>query len=83
MATDSKTLESFLGDVGGYIRERALEAKTERDALPLDTPERQFQDGRVVAFNEVVSILQQTLDGFEIPRMAMNLDGLDPDRDLV
>ena len=38
---------------------------------------------RVMAFNEVISIMQQQAEGFEIPLAELRLDDIEPDRDLT
>ena len=80
---DKLQLQSFLFDVGLYIKERALEAKFGRDALDRVDAAREFESGRVLAFNEVISILQQKLQGFGLPLAAMQLEDIEPDRDLT
>ena len=80
---DNITYEGFLRDVGGYIRERAFEAKRQREQFPGGSEERLLHTGRTIAFSEVLSILQQTLAGFDLPFDSMQLGELDPDRDLL
>ena len=73
---------ALLFDVGLYIRERAFEAKAARDLAVRNSDEFTFQAGRTMAFGEVIAILQQTLQGFDIPLSDMQLDNLDTDNDL-
>jgi hypothetical protein len=75
--------ENYLFDLGPVIKTRALEARRERDACPEGSLEREFQAGRVMAFNEVISIMQQQAEGFEIPLAELRLDDIEPDRDLT
>lgn len=74
--------ELYLYDLGLILRERALEAVAERDAAPQGSEARLFQSGRVMAFNEVISIIQQQAQAFGIPLSDLRLDGVEPDRDL-
>ena len=74
MTTNAETFQSFLFDAGLYIKERALDAKRDRDAFDRGDPARALESGRVLAFNEVISILQQTLEGFGIPLASMQLE---------
>ena len=78
---DAKTYENFLNDAGTYIKERALQAKAERDKA--ESGSEEYESGRVMAFGEVIAILQQTLEAFCIPTEAMKLHDVDSDRDLV
>jgi hypothetical protein len=75
--------ENYLFDLGPVIKERAFEARRERDGLPPESLEREFQSGRVIAFNEVISIMQQQAEGLGIPLSELRLDDIDPDRDLT
>jgi len=77
------TLQAFLHDVGGYIKERAQQAVQVRDCEEVGSLNRQYQNGRVMGFNEAISILQQTAKGFDIPLSALSLEDIEPDRDLV
>lgn len=79
----SDVFRNYLLDVGDYIRIRAFEAKATRDALDKGTADWQFQAGRVLAFNEVISILLQSAEGFGISSADLRLAEVDPDRDLV
>jgi len=75
--------ENYLFDLGLILKERALEARRQRDELPLESPERAFQSGRVIAFNEVISIMRQQAEGFGIPLSDLRLEDIEPDRDLT
>jgi hypothetical protein len=74
---------NYLFDLGLLLKERALQARAERDASPDGSPDREFQSGRVIAFNEVISIMQQQAEGFEISLADLRLEDIDPDRDLT
>ena len=73
----------YLYDLGPILKDRAFEHKAERDAAPDGSDERSFLSGLVLGFNEVISILQQQADGFEISRKDLRLEDIDPDSDLV
>jgi hypothetical protein len=75
--------EDYLFDLGLLIKERALEARRQRDESPQGSPEREFQSGRVLAFNEVISIMQQQAEGLGIPLTDLRLEDIVPDRDLT
>jgi hypothetical protein len=79
---DSK-YKFYLYDLGELIKERALEAKAQRDAYDERSLEREFQSGRVMAFNEIISLIQQQAEGFDIPLEELRLHDLEPDRDLT
>ena len=73
----------YLLDLGEIVKARALEVKEERTKETQGAPGYDFQCGRLVAFNEIVSILQQQAEGFGINLEELNLDDIDPDRDLI
>jgi hypothetical protein len=75
--------ENYLFDLGPVIKTRALEALHERDACPEGSLEREFQSDRIMAFNEVISIMLQQAEGFDIPLAELRLEDIDPDRDLI
>lgn len=66
--------QSFLQIISESIKERALSAKTDKKS--------DFNDGRVLGFNEIISIIQQTAQGMNIPLEDIGFDGIDPDKDL-
>ena len=73
----------YLYDLGPILKERALEAKAARDAAQPGSEQRAFHSGLVLAFYEVISILQHQADGFRIERQELRLEDVDPDRDLT
>jgi hypothetical protein len=73
----------FLYDLGPILKGRAFQHKADRDSAPDGSEERSLLTGQVLAFNEVISILQQQADGFQISHKELRLDGIDPDNDLV
>jgi hypothetical protein len=42
-----------------------------------------FKSGRAFAYYEVISLMIQQADAFQLPREAMRLDDIDPERDLL
>jgi len=73
----------YLEDLGEIVKARALEAKEERTTEPQGSPGYDFQCGRLVAFNEIISIFQQQAEGFGINLAELSLDDIVPDRDLI
>ena len=83
MTIEDPKYRHYLYDLGLDVKLRALEAVEERNAEPDDSPERTFESGRVLAFNEVISIMQQNAVGMDIPLSELQLDDIVPDRDLM
>jgi hypothetical protein len=53
------THENYLYDLGLEVRQRALDARRQRDAAPVGSEDRTFRSGRVMAFNEVTTYESQ------------------------
>lgn len=79
---DDQRYKNYLLDLGNEIRRRALEAKAEVTSAR-DPATKEFETGRLMALNEVVSLMQQQAAGFGIPLTDLRLADIEPDRDLV
>ena len=79
----SERHKDYLFDLGFLIKERAIGARQQRDESPPGSAEREFHAGRLLAFNEVVSIMQQQAEGLGLPLSDLRLDDIEPDRDLL
>lgn len=77
----SDTHANYLLDFGYLVREAAEEAKQQVASAAED--DRSFQQGRLMAYYEVVSPMQQQAVAFDLPLGDLRLDGIDPDRDLI
>jgi hypothetical protein len=73
----------YLYDLGLLLKERALAAKAKARATKKGSEESAIQWGRLLAFNETISIMQQQAEGFNIPLKDLRLEDVDPDKDLV
>ncbi len=71
----------YLLDLGREVREGAETAKN--DAATATGDDRQFEQGRLMAYYEVVSLMQQQANAFDLPLPDLVLDGINPDRDLI
>lgn len=79
----NKKYKWYLFDLGYLIKQRALQAIEQRKDLLKETEEYDFQSGRILAFNEIISLMQQQAEGFDIGLAELRLDDVVPDRDLV
>jgi hypothetical protein len=77
----SNTHANYLLDLGHYVREAAEEAKKQVNSATED--ELEFRQGRLMAYYEVVSHMQQQAVAFDLPLTDLHLDGIDPDTDLL
>ena len=73
----------YLQDLGMLIKQRALEAKQISENAEPGSEAYYFETGRLLGFNEVVSIMQQQARGFQIPLEELDLHDIEPDRDLA
>ncbi|MDP5226834.1 MULTISPECIES: hypothetical protein [Arthrobacter] len=71
----------YLRDLGDLVVRQAVEAKEAR--LAADPVDEQYSLGRLFAYHEVVSLMQQQADAFGLDRRALGLGDIDPDRDLL
>ncbi len=65
------SLDSYVRDLCALLKEKALEAKEESRTVPED--ERAFALGRLMAFHEVISLMQQQAQAFGIPLEELGL----------
>ena len=73
----------YLHDVGGVLRDRALDARQRQRSAARGSHEYEFESGRLMAFNETIAILQQYAEGFGISTGELQLQDIEPDRYLV
>jgi hypothetical protein len=71
----------YVRDLGILLTEKALEAKQESQLASED--ERAFALGRLMAFHEVISLMQQQARVFGISWEELGLDGIQPEKDLL
>jgi hypothetical protein len=75
-------LQNYLLDLGQLVKEYAMAAVAEREKHR-GQPAQEFYDGYVLGFHRIVSLMQQQALAFGIDLKALELDGIDPDCDLV
>ncbi len=75
------SIDLYIRDLGVLLKEKALEAKEESRSVPED--ERAFALGRLMAFHEVISLMQQQARAFGIPLKELGLDDIQPEEDLL
>lgn len=80
MSSDSMRL--YLRDLGLLLKEKARGAKDD-ESLAGDEQDRRFRAGRLMAFHEVISLMQQQARAFQIPLEELCLDDIDPERELL
>ena len=73
----------YLRDFGLIIKEKALDAKKSANETVVTDGDRGFSLGRLMAFHEVVSLMQQQAGAFGISLAEIGLDDIDPEKDLL
>ena len=79
---DDKKFEHYLFDLGRLVREYALAAVEERQKQE-DSTSLEFYEGYILGFHRIVSLMQQQAVAFGIELKDLQLEGIEPDRDLV
>ena len=73
--------KSYLCDLGQLVKDYALDAVAEREKHN-NEPSQEFYDGYVLGFHRVISLMQEQASAFDIDLKDIQLDGIEPDRDL-
>jgi hypothetical protein len=79
---DDKKFEHYLFDLGRLVREYALAAVEERQKQE-DTASLEFYEGYILGLHRIVSLMQQQALAFGIELKDLQLEGIEPDRDLA
>jgi hypothetical protein len=74
------TYKNYLRDLVYLLRERGGEA-LRRSREPGEMAE--FEQGRSMAYIEVLSLMQHQADAFQLPRDELLLSGFDPENDAI
>jgi hypothetical protein len=79
---DDEKFKHYLFDLGRLVREYALAAVEERQKQE-DTASLEFYEGYILGLHRIVSLMQQQALAFGIELKDLQLEGLEPDRDLA
>jgi hypothetical protein len=78
----SSPSDNYLRDLGQLIKERARDAKGEKEAAT-GTDRYDYELGRLMALHEVVSLMQQQAEAFGLELSALALEDISPEEDLT
>ena len=81
--TRPNTFQLYVRDVVVEIRDRLREAKRTAKGRVPGSVDRAFDDGRALAFYEVLSHMKNQTVSFGIRLTALGLDGIDPEKELT
>jgi hypothetical protein len=73
---------NYLRDLGDLVKRSALDARVKRDEAASGA-DQAFESGRLTAYYEVVSLMQQQAVAFGISLDQLGLGDIDPERDLL
>jgi hypothetical protein len=78
----TQTAEHYLSDLGALVKEQALAAKRGKDAAA-GSGSFDYALGRLTAWHEVVSLMQQQALAFGLDLAELSLEDISPERDLT
>ena len=73
-----ETYKNYLVDLATLLKEEAFEAKNQKIAVG-----KEYEIGYLAALRDVLSLMQQQANSFNIPLSDINLSDLDPEKDLT
>ncbi|WP_347331326.1 hypothetical protein [Marinimicrobium locisalis] len=73
---------SYIYDLGTLLKQKAKDAKLGKEAA-FDTNDADYKLGYLMAFHEVISLMQQQADSFGIERKVIGLEDIEPEIDLL
>lgn len=72
----------YLYDLGYLLKEEALGIRKKRDS-EVTKIGKAFESGRLLAYYEVITTMQQQALGFGLPLSDLRLDDINPDKELL
>lgn len=79
--TDSAAA-NYLRDLGDLVKHSALDARERRDNASTEG-DQVFESGRLTAYYEVISLMQQQALAFGLSLNDLAMDDVDAERDLL
>lgn len=85
MLDSNNSHQLYLYDLANLLRDNALGALAEFHTAKQsgDAGDKLFQEGRLLAYYEVLSLIKNQAESFQIPPEDLNWGDFDPDRDLL
>lgn len=81
MKAFEESAPGYLLDLCRLLKAAARKAKDKKDRCP--QADRDFALGRLMAYHEVMSLIQQQALAFDLDLADLGLDDVDPERDLL
>ena len=76
---NEKTAQHYLLDLGTFLKEQAVAARRNSKS---NGPTDRFALGRLTAYHEIISLMQQQALAFGLSVVNLSLHDIDPERDL-
>lgn len=80
--TEPDKYRLYLYDLGHFVKEEALDSKRKLEAASPGT-DKSYEEGQLIAFYRIITLMQQQAEGFDIPLKDLQLEDIEPDRDLI
>lgn len=78
----NKKFENYIYDLAFLLKKKAIEAKIEKDAS-FRHDEVDYKLGYLMALHDVISLMKQQADAFEINQELIGLQDIEPEVDLL
>jgi hypothetical protein len=75
-----ETFANYLLDLGNFLKRDALDVRAER--AKATSADRAFLDGKLLAYNEVLSLMLSQAAAFGLDPKSIGLADFDPDKEL-
>jgi len=81
---ENSIFKEYLKDLAILLKEKARYAVIDRDSKKQDGgPDYDYADGLLMAYHEVISLMQQQAEAFGIPLALVKLDDINPETELL
>ena len=73
---------NYVYDLGVLLKEKARDAKVDKDSA-VDTDDFDYKLCYLMAFHDVISVLKQQADVFDIDQVELGLKDIEPESELL
>ncbi len=74
--------KNYVRDLVFILAEKARDAKSDKE-LSLDKSEKDYKLGYLMALHDVISLIKEQADAFEIDQEIIGVKDIEPDSDLL
>jgi hypothetical protein len=80
---DQNIYKNYLVDLCLIIKENAIKAKKESELLKQEKNSKEYSLGYLMAYHEIVSLIQQQANAFGIELTEIKMKDINPEKDLL